>query len=351
MTDIDNHHIKTYLKHVKSRERFSQGTYETRKNGLKRFNEWLNANDLAIDEVDPFDIEDFLFDLAEGGYAPNTVSSYWDSTRLLYQFLTKRTDSLEENPVEEVKYRDIKPAMKGTKKHDKAEVSYVDQDEVEQLIQNVPRPKLRNRLLIRLLYQSGARAHELASVELDDIDREQRTIDLWSEKTSSGRTVCFQSSAAALLSQWLDGGHRASVKKAKQSPYLFPTRHAEKIRPQTISKTIVEAAKRADLQEVLYTDANGNPRYRITAHTIRHGTAMKLNDEGVDLKRIMEYLGHDTPQQTGRPHAVPHGDRGDGRPIGGRDSRLSPILSVPDRGEERSLPRVRGSYSGVLRPA
>lgn len=292
MSDIDNHHIQTYLQRLKKRRQTSQGTYETRKNGLKRFNKWLKANDLAVDEVGPFDIEDFLFDLADEGYAPNTVSSYWDSTRLLYNFLTNRTDALEMNPTEEVEYREIKPTMKGTKKHDKAKVSYVNQDEVEQLVQNVPRPKLRNRLLLRLLYQSGARGHELASIELSDIDREQRTIELWSEKTSSGRTVCFQSSAAALLNQWLDGGHRASVKKAKQSPYLFPTRHAEKIRPQTISKTVVEAAKRADLQEVLYTDANGNPRYRITAHTIRHGTAMKLNNEGVDLKRIMEYLGH-----------------------------------------------------------
>ena len=62
-----------------------------------------------------------------------------------------------------------------------------------------------------------------------NIDREERTIRVYSQKTGDWRTVYFQEDLDFLLDQWIDAGYRDSYGPSDQSPYLFPSQRSEQI--------------------------------------------------------------------------------------------------------------------------
>ncbi len=258
----------------------SEGTYEARYNALQKYETWLSAKDLSVTEVTPLDIEDYLTWLSNEGYAPNTIDSYYAAVRLLYKFLL-RNKTLEENPAANIDQGNLKSLTSGTKKQESAVKAYVTEPEKEALVEHTPTPTLRNRLIIRLLWQTGLRRSELATIELSDLDQDERTIDVYSQKTHSSRTVYYQPSLDFLLEQWLSGGYRDSYPPAPDSPYLVPSKRREHIDSDAIGRIVVQAAKNADIQEVLYRNADEKPRYRITAHALRHGLYTRSNLESI----------------------------------------------------------------------
>lgn len=164
--------------------------------------------------------------------------------------------------------------------------------EVKQLAECVPQLKLRNELIIRLLWQTGLRRSEAAIIRLDNIDREEQSIEIWSPKTDSWRKVYYQSSFDILLATWIDRGRRLSFSEAEESDYLFPTDRAEHIVPMQINEIVKKAAEEADIQEVMNRDAMDRPRHRVTAHALRHGHAVEALKPSIDLRTVQKHLGH-----------------------------------------------------------
>lgn len=289
MTEIDNDHMNRFLQRVKGMK--SDGTYEARKNALRRFTEWLDETGYEVTEIGPLEIEDFLAHLSNEGYAPNSIDSSLSGVRLFYKFLDRK-DIIDENPADEVDRSNVRSLTNGTKKHNEADVVYVTEDEKEAMVEHAPSPQLRNRLIIRLLWQTGVRGHELAGMELENLDRDERSIRVYSRKTDDWRTVYYQPSLDFLLQQWLDGGYRDAYEPADESPYLFPSQRSEQISQQTIGKVIVQAAKNAGCQEKMYEDAAGKPKWRLTTHSMRHGHAIFALKSGVDIRTLQKHLGH-----------------------------------------------------------
>lgn len=297
MSEFVSDHVGRFLRREKGMK--ADSTHEARKNGLRCFNKWLQATDSDPLDLSPLDIEDFLVNMSNDGYAPNTISGYFTSVRLFYKFLV-RDDVLEENPAADVDQSNLKSLTKGTKKHQETDIVYVTNEEFESMVENVPDPKLRNRLLLRLLWQTGMRRHELASVKLDDIDRDEHSITVYSSKTDHTRIVYYQQSLDFPLDQWLDNGYRESYIPAPESPYLFTSQRSEQIGADNIGKMVVQAAKNAGCQEKMYEDAAGKPKWRVTAHAVRHGHAVHALKSGIDVRTLQKHLGHQNLDTTER---------------------------------------------------
>lgn len=281
--------IEKHLRRVKAMK--AEQTYATYKTNLKQFDAWVDDRGYDLTEMGALDLEEYFFEMKDEGYAPNTIGSRFESVRGLYNTLCNKFDAIDENPFENLRRSEY--VTKNTRKHDESNISYVTPKEKEALCENVPSPTLRNELLIRLLWQTGARKSEIVVVELDDVDRENRSITLWSNKTKEHRTVYYQSSLDLLFDQWLDGGYRASYKTAEDSPYLFVSERSEHIHVDTVNTKVVKrAAEAAGIQEVLYTDKSGNKRYRITPHALRHGHAVHALKNGIDVRTVQQHLGH-----------------------------------------------------------
>lgn len=137
------------------------------------------------------------------------------------------------------------------------------------------------------------RKQEAADIKLGDLDRDERRICIYSQKTGDTRTVFYQSSLDFLLDQWIDGGYRDAYSVAANSDYLFVTRRSEQFTFNSINKVVRKAADNAGIQKVLYEDASGNSRYRITTHALRHGFAVQCLKNEMNISTLSDLMGHE----------------------------------------------------------
>lgn len=285
--------IEDYLADVKASN--AEGTFKKRLYDLKRYNNYLQEEDIDALEAETADIHRFLRRESQE-FAPETVRKRYGTLKGLYGHLSGILDRIEEDPTEDLRDRS-EYGKKRSLKHQGDEISYVTPEEIEQMIEVVPNPTLRNELLIRLLFQTGLRRGEAVRIELDDIDRERRSIHIYAPKTDSSRTVFYQESLDFLMDQWLSV-YRNMYPKAAESPYLFIPKRGEQLTEKRVSMIIKEAAEEAGIQELLYTDASGHRRYRITAHTLRHGHAVQALKSGIHIRAVAEQMGHENVETT-----------------------------------------------------
>lgn len=283
-------HIKQYLEDVKASK--AESTFMTRQSDLRVFDDYLAEEGIEPTEVDAWTIHQFLRREENNGYADWTVQSRYQSIKNLYAFLAGTRDVMDDSPFDGDGLKRADFGGQESVKAETADVVYIQADEMKTLAENVPQPKLRNELLIRLLWQTGLRRSEIAIIELENIDREERSMRVWSPKTDDWRTVYYQPSLDTLLSAWIDRGGRLSFAEAEESDYLFPTNRAEHIVPMQVNEIVKQAAENAGIQDVMNRDAIGRPRHRITAHALRHGHAVEALKSGIDVRTVQKHLGH-----------------------------------------------------------
>lgn len=290
-------HIEGFLDDVETSK--AEGTYRGRKTDMKKYDTYLERKGVDVTDATAKHVHLFLREQGEE-YASGTVNNIYDSVKVLYDYLLT-WDEIEEDehPIEESSYGRADYGGNGdAEKHQTDDIVYVDPEEKELLREHVPNPKLRNELIVELMFQTGVRRGELARIEMDNIDRDARAIRVWSPKTSSWRTVYYQPSLDLLLDQWLDHGHRDACKPAEASPYLIVTTHSERASGTVINEVVVDAAKNAGIQDVLYIDAAGQNRYRVTAHALRHGHAVQAIKNDIDIRRLQLHMGHEKIETT-----------------------------------------------------
>lgn len=295
-----------YLRRIKQQK--SESTHHNREYGLGKYEEWLAEQEYDLLSIGKFGIEDFIIYLGEEGYAPETSSGIYSTVTNFYDYLVDLSydnpqPDLEESPCDRVDRRDFKSVLNGTKKHQetRGEITYLSPDEIDTLCAHVPNPKLRNELLVRMMFQTGCRQGEIRNMRIEDIDESNRSIRIYAEKTDNYRTVYYQSSLDSLLNEWLHGGARMSYYKANESPYLFVSGQAEQFSHSTdINRIVRNAAKEAGLNEVMYEDRAGTKRWKITSHSLRHSHAIASIKAGIDIERVRRHMGHSSLDMTKR---------------------------------------------------
>lgn len=280
----------------------AKGTIQNRELGLIQFTEWVeNQNEESLEEFTPLRLEDYAIYLKQKGYGDTTVKDKFAAVSMLYEFLHDKANAIDENPAEEVNLNQagIVDYRNPTKKSDKLaeDIPYVTREQKEAMKEHCPGPKTRNQLLIELMWQTGLRREEVADIALNNLDRENREIQIRG-KNDKNRVVFYQPTLDTLLEIWLDGGYRQSYNWAEKSDHLFVTERSGRLNPHQINQVIVKAAKNADIQSKMYTDGNGQNRYKITAHSLRHGFAVQSLKNGMDIKTLADIMGHESLDTT-----------------------------------------------------
>ncbi|MFU1781476.1 tyrosine-type recombinase/integrase [Haloarcula japonica] len=266
----------------------SENTGKRYASATRQFVAWLEDKGLSLNDVESRDVEDYIYHLQDEGYADDTVKVHRSGILAFYD------EMRDENPARDVDFG--KGQWSTTTDKEKAtrqEVEYLEEDQVRELIEHVPEPSTRNKLILRLLYSTGIRVGELTNIRLDDVDYGQRTIEIHTQKSDSYRTVVYPSGLSTLMTIWRDS-LRASQLYAEDSPYLFPTDSSEQISVETIGGIVRKAAERADIQEVYGQDARGGEQHKVTAHTLRHSFAVNAikQEPPMPLPLLKEALGH-----------------------------------------------------------
>lgn len=172
----------------------------------------------------------------------------------------------------------MNPAHIELPRPEKKYVRFIDQEEYDKFISAASRPsrgysllnRQRNALICKMLFNTGLRVGELCALNRDTIhDRQFVVIG----KSKEPR-VCF-------ITEEIENDLKAYLAaRQDDSPALFVSNETgERIAPHTVQSMFRRVAKLSNLPKV-------------TPHTMRHSFATRLVEEGVDIRYIAAFLGH-----------------------------------------------------------
>ncbi|MCD5313803.1 tyrosine recombinase XerC [Kineosporia babensis] len=139
---------------------------------------------------------------------------------------------------------------------------------------------VRDLALLELLYATGVRVGELCSLDVDDIDRDRRTIRVLG-KGGKERVVPYGVPAAQALTTWLDRG-RPALTSQNSGPAAFLGKRGGRVNQRQVRQVVHQALERV------------NDAPSLGPHGLRHSAATHLLDGGADLRSVQELLGHAT---------------------------------------------------------
>jgi site-specific recombinase XerD len=144
----------------------------------------------------------------------------------------------------------------------------------------LPLIKLRDKAVLELLFSTGLRVSELASLTKDMINlkRDEFTVR---GKGDKPRVVFMSNAARFWIKEYLDRRHDTE-------PYVFinhdraaEDRESERaLTPRSVQRIVERYARKAGITK------------RITPHVIRHTFATDLLRNGADIRSVQEMLGH-----------------------------------------------------------
>ncbi|WP_408648516.1 tyrosine recombinase XerC [Streptomonospora mangrovi] len=137
---------------------------------------------------------------------------------------------------------------------------------------------VRRRAVVEVLYGTGIRVAELCALDLDDVDRERRTLRVFG-KGGKERTVPVGAPALAALDRWLAEG-RPRMATAASGPAVFLGVRGGRLGTRTA---------RRDVHAHMAAAGTGTD---IAPHGLRHSAATHLLNGGADLRSVQEILGH-----------------------------------------------------------
>jgi integrase/recombinase XerC len=264
--------LEAFLRHLAVERNASGHTLRSYRIDLAEFERFLTGRGLGLAAADARVVRAWLIALHARGLASASIGRKLAALRSCCRFLVRR-GVLERNPAREVR---------GPRQPRKL-VGFLPIDEATELVGgravSGPAPA-RDRAILELLYACGLRVSELSGLDVDALDRAERTVRV-TGKGRKERIVPFGAPAARALERWLSA-------RGEASGPLFTSARGGRLGPRSIH-TIVRRTARA----------TGITR-RVSPHTLRHSFATHLLDRGADLRMIQELLGHSRLSTTQR---------------------------------------------------
>lgn len=258
-------------------------------------------------------VTDYLHWIANTNWSRNTRESRFTSCQRFYRWAAE-DGPLEDNRADDASIDDytLDPGALEDSRRETAgddEFKWIRREKVTKLWQrdNIPAPRVRNELLIKLMWYTTCRCRALSEAKIgDDIDREKGRLKVPNLKQGDDqadyRWVLYpKEKLEPLLQQWIDAGRRDAIGPyGAESDYLFLTRQSKKMRPTHISRIVKEAGFNAGIQEVTGYDVHGSPRWLVTGHCIRHSAATHYanNCPSVSINFLKKQLGHSKLETT-----------------------------------------------------
>lgn len=233
---------------------------------------------LSVGRVTRLMIREFMAEGRSKGLSPATLARRLAALRGFFDYLVLE-EGFPNNPARSLTAPKISQKLP-------AVMSAEDTNQIINAVQfdserdRFPDKVVRDRLIFELLYGAGLRVSELVGLNLNDIDRAERWIEVRG-KGRKERQVPYGARADEALERYLKV--RASLEAPRTEKALFLHRWGGKLRRLTTRSVGLIVKKYARL-------LSGDPS--LHPHSLRHAFATHLLSEGADLRAIQELLGH-----------------------------------------------------------
>jgi len=226
-----------------------------------------------------------------------TIKNYLKANKQLFEFSKKNPQEINEDDVKKfvaeklsnnasmsiilflsaIRYsfsnilgKDVTLNIKRPKK-EKRLPTVLTKEEVKKVIEFADTDK--SRLMISLMYACGFRVSELINLKISDLD--------FNEKIGYARQAKGKKDRMFNIPKFLfDELKKQSKEQAEKGQKFLFSGPKGKLSSRNLQKIVSKAAKKAGIQKEVH------------CHTLRHSFATHLLENGVDIRKIQELLGH-----------------------------------------------------------
>ncbi len=275
--------ITGYMQHLVVERGTARSTVDSYSRDLRRYAEHLaSCGVVGLDEVRAEHVSSFVGALRSGTddrapLAPSSTARALVAARGLHRF------ALIEGVVEADVAREVAPPSPPQRLPKALPLA-----EVTRLLDGANASDvrgLRERALLELLYSTGARISEAVGLDLDDVDRTERTVVL-DGKGGKQRLVPVGRPALDALEAYLVRARPILVARGRGSAAVFVNSRGTRLSRQSAWLALKSAAQRAGLGS------------EVSPHVLRHSFATHLLEGGADVRVVQELLGHSSVTTT-----------------------------------------------------
>lgn len=242
----------------------------------------LRPDRIGIDDLSARNVIDFLNDLQKTrGNANSTRNARLAAIHSFARYL------LIEYPVLAGKMQQVLAIP--VKKTKTKILDFLSQEEMDAILATPSDQSWcgrRNRVLLEVMYNTGARVSEITDLKVADVRLETGGMVQMTGKGRKERAVPLWKNTTKLLRQWIQSNRYPA------NSYLFPNNRGGKMTRSAVAKMLESVVTAAKEKCPTLTS------HKISPHTLRHTTAMHLLQSGVDITVIAMWLGHESIETT-----------------------------------------------------
>ena len=265
-------HQQNFLEHLQFQKRYSKHTLTSYENDLAGFSAFLSNEfpDTNTDAIRPTYIRTWLAGLKENGISSKTINRKISSLRSFFKYLLKN-EVVKVNPVTGI----ISPKIP------KRLPQFVSEADTADLFNNIKFEEgfkgLTEKLILKVLYNTGIRKSELIGLQEYNTDRTNSTIKVLG-KGNKERIIPVSRELMNEIKNYTE--EKKIVFGILPHNHLFVNQKGKKPDP----KEVYNIAKKY-LSLVTTIDKK-------SPHILRHSFATHLMNNGAELNAVKELLGH-----------------------------------------------------------
>ena len=263
--------LNDFKRYLEIERHASQYTLRNYLHDLRHFiNYAVKENIATLEDVDITLLRRYIASLLEEGYEKSSIARKLSALRSFYSYLIQ-VNIIAKNPLLTI----------SSPKLTKRLPAFLSSDEVNKLIMtpDISTPLgMRDKAMLELLYASGLRVSEIASLDIVNVNLEEREVRVLG-KGSKERITLMGKPAVNAIDCYLREG-RPKLIGQRSTDALFLNRYGRRLSKRSIQQTLSRYATAAGFTK------------RIFPHMIRHSFATHLLDGGADLRVVQELLGH-----------------------------------------------------------
>ena len=264
-----NEAIEQFHSYIANERRMAAGTVRNYIADLQDFSQWLELQQITdLGEISAREVRAWQMEHMDRGENPGTVKRRLSSLSSFFLYLRRHN----------LFNSDIMAKVSAPRQPKRLPV-FFKEGELEHLYDEGLFPDdfigQRDKLMLRMLYETGIRRSELAGLKIQSVDFSSLTIKVLGKRNKE-RIIPIESELAHNISEYI------ALKEQEKgaSEWLFVGRKGGQITTNDIYLTVKK-----------YMPQLSNAD-RISPHVFRHSFATHILNEGGNIQAIKELLGH-----------------------------------------------------------
>ena len=265
--------INQYLEYIQQVRNLSINTVKSYSRDLAKLSSYFKSiNISSYDEVDESVCSGWIGSLYQNDNNPRTIHRHLSAAKGFFKFL-KKNGAIRSSAFELISAPKVSSHLP----------EVLSPEDVEQLLNFKPENsiEIRDLALIELMYSSGLRVSEVASINLADFEEEMTFLRVMG-KGSKVRLAPIGRYAIRAINNWIEERKKFSE---IDTPALFINLKGGRLTVRSIQLRLEKISIKQGLP-------------RVNPHMLRHSFATHMLESSGDLRTIQELLGHSSLSTT-----------------------------------------------------